>query len=523
MEGESREMSVLFSDVRGFTTISEGLDPKQLSRLMNEFLTPLTQVIYRRRGTIDKYMGDCIMAFWGAPIDDPQHARNAVLAGLEMQATMKALQPQFHSRGWPELHIGVGVNTGRMSVGNMGSDDPGRLHGDGRRGEPGLAPGRADQALWRRHDRRRGHALRRAGHTVPRAGPGDAEGQEGAGIAIFEPIGPGASVDAARQDELSLWHQALSQYRAQEWDMAELQLIDLQRRFPGTVLYATFLERIAHFRSQSTWRRLGRLPGPSRRSRAMQLRVLGCSGGIGGNLRTTSMLLDHDVLIDAGTGVADLTLSDLKQIDHIFVTHSHLDHIACIPFLVDTVGGMRAVPVTVHATRETLDILRDAPVQLEDLAGLHADSERAGALPPVRRDPRGGAGPTSTGAPSPRCRRTMWCRRWVSSWTAERRASCSPAIRRPTTRSGRRSTVSRICAISSSRPPSPTASGSSPSTPSTCAPAMLADELAKLTRPARVFITHLKPGEGAQTMEEVEQIAGAYNPRMLFNGQVFKF
>jgi adenylate cyclase len=122
MEGESREMSVLFSDVRGFTTISEGLDPKQLSRLMNEFLTPLTQVIYRHRGTIDKYMGDCIMAFWGAPIDDPQHARNAVLAGLEMQATMKALQPQFHSRGWPELPIGVGVNSGRMSVGNMGSD-----------------------------------------------------------------------------------------------------------------------------------------------------------------------------------------------------------------------------------------------------------------------------------------------------------------------------------------------------------------------------------------------------------------
>ena len=94
MEGESREMSVLFSDVRGFTTISEGLDPKELSQLMNEFLTPLTQVIYRHRGTIDKYMGDCIMAFWGAPMADPQHARNAVLAGLEMQATMEALQPE---------------------------------------------------------------------------------------------------------------------------------------------------------------------------------------------------------------------------------------------------------------------------------------------------------------------------------------------------------------------------------------------------------------------------------------------
>jgi adenylate cyclase len=119
MEGESREMTVLFSDVRGFTTISEGLDPKELSRLMNEFLTPLTQVIYRHRGTIDKYMGDCIMAFWGAPLPDSSHTRNAVLAGMEMLATMHALQPQFQSRGWPQLHIGWG-NSGRMSVGNMG-------------------------------------------------------------------------------------------------------------------------------------------------------------------------------------------------------------------------------------------------------------------------------------------------------------------------------------------------------------------------------------------------------------------
>jgi Cft2 family RNA processing exonuclease len=90
----------------------------------------------------------------------------------------------------------------------------------------------------------------------------------------------------------------------------------------------------------------------------MQLRVLGCSGGIGGSLRTTSFLVDHDVLIDAGTGVGDLTLAELKQIDHIFVTHSHLDHVTSIPFLVDSVGGMRSAPLTVHATRETIDILR---------------------------------------------------------------------------------------------------------------------------------------------------------------------
>ena len=81
----------------------------------------------------------------------------------------------------------------------------------------------------------------------------------------------------------------------------------------------------------------------------MRLRVLGCSGGIGGrHLRTTSFLLDSDILIDAGTGVGDLTLAELSQIDSIFITHSHLDHVTSIPFLVDTVGGMRSKPLGSH-------------------------------------------------------------------------------------------------------------------------------------------------------------------------------
>jgi adenylate cyclase len=122
MEGESRELTVLFTDVRGFTTISEGLDPKALSSLMNTFLTPLTRIIYRNRGTIDKYMGDAIMAFWGAPVDDPDHASHAVAAALEMQAALAALQPEFKERGWPPIRMGAGLNTGWMSVGNMGSE-----------------------------------------------------------------------------------------------------------------------------------------------------------------------------------------------------------------------------------------------------------------------------------------------------------------------------------------------------------------------------------------------------------------
>ncbi len=248
MAGESREMSVLFTDVRGFTTISEGLDPKELTQLMNEFLTPLTRVIYRHRGTIDKYMGDCIMAFWGAPLGDPKHAGNAVLAGMEMQWTMHSLQPHFRSRGWPELHIGVGVNTGRMSVGNMGSEIrvaytvmgdsvnlASRLEGLTKQYGVGMIVGEGTRSavpevMFRELDR-----VTPKGKKEP--------------VAIFEPIGLAAAVDKARQDELALWNQALKQYRAQEWDMAELQLINLQRRFPGTALYSVFLERIAHFRS----------------------------------------------------------------------------------------------------------------------------------------------------------------------------------------------------------------------------------------------------------------------------------
>ncbi len=122
LEGESREMTVLFSDIHGFAGIAESLDPRELTRLMNEFLTAMTQVIQRRRGTIDKYMGDSVMAFWGAPIHTPDHARQAVFAALEMQREMSRLNGRFRRRGWPVLSLGIGINTGHMSVGNMGSE-----------------------------------------------------------------------------------------------------------------------------------------------------------------------------------------------------------------------------------------------------------------------------------------------------------------------------------------------------------------------------------------------------------------
>src|SRR5688572_4699689 len=123
LQGVSRDMSVLFSDVRGFTTLSEGLDPRELTRLMNAFLTPITDVIQKTgNGTIDKYMGDAVMAFWGALPVDPEHARHAVRAALGVVACVRDLREPFQARGWPALSIGVGISTGTMNVGNMGSE-----------------------------------------------------------------------------------------------------------------------------------------------------------------------------------------------------------------------------------------------------------------------------------------------------------------------------------------------------------------------------------------------------------------
>jgi adenylate cyclase len=122
MEGETREMSVMFSDIRGFTSISEKLPPKELTRLMNAYLTGMTTAIQQERGTIDKYIGDAIMAFWGAPIADEKHAQRALEGSMEMLAQLETMQEEFDRQGWPPISIGVGINSGPMFVGNIGSE-----------------------------------------------------------------------------------------------------------------------------------------------------------------------------------------------------------------------------------------------------------------------------------------------------------------------------------------------------------------------------------------------------------------
>lgn len=121
LEGEQRTMTVLFADVRNFTALSEALSPTQLKAVLNRYLSAITEVIFQHHGTIDKYVGDLVMAFWNAPLDDPHHARHAVEAALAMQQRMVALRKEFAAEGLPEFHIGIGINTGPMNVGDMGS------------------------------------------------------------------------------------------------------------------------------------------------------------------------------------------------------------------------------------------------------------------------------------------------------------------------------------------------------------------------------------------------------------------
>jgi adenylate cyclase len=120
--GDKKDLSVLFSDIRGFTTISEKLTPEELVHLLNEYLTAMTDIVFKYDGMLDKYMGDAIMAVFGAPLDQPDHAKRACLTALDMLSELHRLQKKWQEEGKPVLNIGVGINSGDMVVGNMGSE-----------------------------------------------------------------------------------------------------------------------------------------------------------------------------------------------------------------------------------------------------------------------------------------------------------------------------------------------------------------------------------------------------------------
>ncbi|AXL50486.1 hypothetical protein DSC91_002722 [Paraburkholderia caffeinilytica] len=250
MDGRRAELTVLFCDVRGFTTIAETLEPEDLARWMNEYLGAMTAVIRAQRGTLDKYIGDAIMAFWGAPVADPNHAQHAVLGALRMREALTLLNTALAQRGKPAIRVGIGINTGPMTVGDMGSDVRraytvmgdsvnlgARLEGISRHYGVDVVVGESTREqtegiVYRELDRVRVKGKREA-------------------VAIYEPIAEADRLPAVLAWELGQWDEALRYYRSGDWDAAEALLRPLVGAAPGSGLYALYLERIATARERA--------------------------------------------------------------------------------------------------------------------------------------------------------------------------------------------------------------------------------------------------------------------------------
>ena len=249
LDGEMREMSVLFSDVRGFTTISESLEPKELTDYINAFLTPITKVIHDNRGTIDKYMGDAVMAFWGAPLEDKQHALHALNAAINIVERMHLLREEFAEKQWPEIHVGIGVNTGIMNVGNKGSEFRvdytilgdavnlgSRLEGLTKLYGVDIITSESTRHEVPEFEYRELDRVRVKGKDKP--------------VTIYEPLGLLENVDNAERKLLRQFHIGIKQYRAQNWDAAEREIFSLSQLDPDRKIYKIYLDRIMHFRQE---------------------------------------------------------------------------------------------------------------------------------------------------------------------------------------------------------------------------------------------------------------------------------
>ncbi len=249
MDAATREMTVLFCDLKGFTTLSESMAPAQVQALLNTVFSRLTQVIRAHRGTIDKYMGDAVMAFWGAPLEAPDHARRAVDAALAMVQAIEALNAELAQQGLPAIGVGIGLSTGPMCVGDMGSDVRrsytvvgdavnlgARLEALSRVYGVDVLASEATRAAaphiaWQELDR-----VRVKGRAAP--------------VAVFAPLGPHDALPPDQAAEQALWKQALRSYRAQDWDDCDVHLLNLQRQNAKKVLYRLYAQRVASLKMQ---------------------------------------------------------------------------------------------------------------------------------------------------------------------------------------------------------------------------------------------------------------------------------
>lgn len=244
--GEDRTMTVLFADIRNFTTISENMSASQLVDTLNTYLTPMTEIIFKHHGTIDKYVGDLIMAFWGAPLTDPEHAFHSLLAALEMQKKLRELTIEKSADHWPDLRVGIGINTGIMSVGDMGSkyrrnytvlgdavNLASRLESLTKFYDVAIIVSESSQINQSSFEFRKLDRVRVKGKLE--------------GVVIYELIAEKKAITPEQKQELALYHQALSAYLAREWDKAKDLMTQLQTTYPDKKIYRIYLERINEF------------------------------------------------------------------------------------------------------------------------------------------------------------------------------------------------------------------------------------------------------------------------------------
>lgn len=246
-DGETKELTVLFADIRNFTAISEKMSAKELKRFLNRFLTEMTRVIFEKKGTIDKYVGDMIMAFWGAPIEDKKNAYDAVSTALKMQSRLLALNQELNKENRPTIRVGIGINTGLMNVGDMGSQYrraytvigdavnlASRLEGISKFYHVKIIVGEEtyqktkEDFIYRVLDK-----ICVKGKSEP--------------LFIYEPIGFAENTS----NPLQLLHnEAMELYFQKKWDEAESQFKKLQgmdKEESG--LYDVYLERIQHYKT----------------------------------------------------------------------------------------------------------------------------------------------------------------------------------------------------------------------------------------------------------------------------------
>lgn len=247
MKATNRELTVMFCDMRGFTKMSEQMEPTQLQELLNGVFSRLTSLIRANRGTIDKYMGDCVMAFWGAPVETPDHAHLAVKSAMEMANAVRDINADHRARGLPEIGIGIGLNTGTMCVGDMGSNIRrsytvigdsvnlgSRLEGLSKTYGVDIVVSESTRILasafaWQELDRVR------------------VKGKDQA-VAIFWPMAPMDRMGDDASSELKTWGAFIKAYRAQNWDQADVLLINMLRMNPKKYLYQLYSERVASMR-----------------------------------------------------------------------------------------------------------------------------------------------------------------------------------------------------------------------------------------------------------------------------------